>query len=122
MITTSGSISHSKLLALFITEPHDFSFAASALHQLLKAKLGIYDSIPEALRSAFLTLDAQWLAIAARHNYDDGSTACTALVMDGTVHVANVGDSRAVLSSGGKAVDMSYDHKPIRVHITIKIC
>ncbi|CAH8337070.1 unnamed protein product [Eruca vesicaria subsp. sativa] len=40
-----------------------------------------------------------------------GTTALTALVMGRYLMVANVGDSRAVLSRKGKAVDMSFDHK-----------
>ncbi|GKV09349.1 hypothetical protein SLEP1_g20863 [Rubroshorea leprosula] len=42
-----------------------------------------------------------------------GSTAVTAILMDGLkLWVANVGDSRAVLSRGGMAVQMTTDHEP----------
>ena len=30
----------------------------------------------------------------------------------GTIYCGNAGDSRCILSSKGKAVEMSYDHKP----------
>ncbi|KAH7731793.1 Protein phosphatase 2C containing protein [Aphelenchoides avenae] len=43
---------------------------------------------------------------------DSGTTACVALLYKDRVVVANVGDSRAVLSRGGTAVDLSVDHKP----------
>ncbi|XP_041484040.1 probable protein phosphatase 2C 21 [Lytechinus variegatus] len=43
---------------------------------------------------------------------DSGSTAVVALLRGKTLTVANIGDSRCVLSRDGKALDMSYDHKP----------
>ncbi|PHT50698.1 putative protein phosphatase 2C 41 [Capsicum baccatum] len=42
-----------------------------------------------------------------------GSTAVTAILINGQrLWVANVGDSRAVLSRGGQAIQMTIDHEP----------
>ncbi|KAG4159817.1 hypothetical protein ERO13_D02G197900v2 [Gossypium hirsutum] len=42
-----------------------------------------------------------------------GSTAVTAILIDGRkLWVANIGDSRAVLSKEGQAIQMSIDHEP----------
>ncbi|XP_071695664.1 probable protein phosphatase 2C 10 [Rutidosis leptorrhynchoides] len=42
-----------------------------------------------------------------------GSTAVTAILIDGRkLWVANIGDSRAVLSRGGQAIQMTVDHEP----------
>lgn len=46
------------------------------------------------------------------YGWDVGSTACAAVVSKDKVYVANVGDSRCVLSKNGEAVDLSVDHKP----------
>ncbi|KAJ8032980.1 Protein phosphatase 1G [Holothuria leucospilota] len=43
---------------------------------------------------------------------DSGTTACVAVVRGNEVIVANIGDSRCVLSREGVAVDLSVDHKP----------
>jgi serine/threonine protein phosphatase PrpC len=51
------------------------------------------------------------------HLIHQGSTAVAVVVHVGedghrTLLSANVGDSRAILSRGGKAVDLTWDHKP----------
>ncbi|OGB84293.1 hypothetical protein A3F66_04935 [candidate division TM6 bacterium RIFCSPHIGHO2_12_FULL_32_22] len=46
--------------------------------------------------------------------YKKGATALTALFYDDNLIVANVGDSRAVLSRNGKAYEMSVDQNPER--------
>ena len=44
--------------------------------------------------------------------YRSGTTAIAALVTPTKLIVANIGDSRAVLSRNGQAVPLSRDHKP----------
>jgi serine/threonine protein phosphatase PrpC len=75
-----------------------------------------YSEQPQlALQEAFKTLDHHWLELANLNGWDDGSTGVCVLIVDKTIYVANAGDSRAVLcSAGGRAVDMSVDHKPAR--------
>jgi serine/threonine protein phosphatase PrpC len=68
-------------------------------------------SCPEALYKAFRESDLECLETAACGNA--GSTANIA-VYDASVNVffiANTGDTRAVLSRGSKALDLSYDRK-----------
>ena len=53
--------------------------------------------------------------MANKCQWDDGSTAIVALIHENTLLVANAGDSRAVLASGGKYIPLSTDHKPERI-------
>lgn len=64
-----------------------------------------------AITEAFEATDAQYLKEHALIR-DDGCTAVVAVLLGQRLLVANVGDSRAVLARGGKAVPMSVDHKP----------
>ncbi|KAL3524398.1 hypothetical protein ACH5RR_017232 [Cinchona calisaya] len=45
---------------------------------------------------------------------DDGSTASTAVLVGNHLYVANVGDSRTIISKAGQAIPLSDDHKPNR--------
>eukprot|EP01013_Petalomonas_cantuscygni_P006141 TRINITY_DN16_c0_g2_i1.p2 TRINITY_DN16_c0_g2~~TRINITY_DN16_c0_g2_i1.p2 ORF type:complete len:324 (-),score=54.89 TRINITY_DN16_c0_g2_i1:1461-2432(-) len=71
--------------------------------------------VPMALRNGYLEMDAKFKASPQRD-----TSGCTAVVCvigpnaEGkrTLWCANAGDSRAVLSRGGRAVPMSIDHKP----------
>ena len=49
---------------------------------------------------------------AEQPELDAGATALAVVVVGGCLMVANAGDSRAVLSRKGRAIDLSRDHKP----------
>ena len=44
-----------------------------------------------------------------------GSTALMGLIIDKTLYIANVGDTRAVISNNGKSTRISLDHKPLDI-------
>jgi protein phosphatase 1G len=50
--------------------------------------------------------------VLPEHKIQAGCTAVVGLIRDNKIHVANAGDSRAVLCRGGTAVALSDDHKP----------
>ncbi|KAG2498849.1 hypothetical protein HYH03_003041 [Edaphochlamys debaryana] len=68
--------------------------------------------LPGCVAEAYEVTDAQYLKQDATAGRDDGCTAVTAVLVGQRLLVANVGDSRAVLSRGGRAVALSVDHKP----------
>ncbi|KAJ1265178.1 hypothetical protein BS78_08G059600 [Paspalum vaginatum] len=72
-----------------------------------EAPAGQVDAVVAAIRSAYLTTDREFLTQGVR----GGACAATALVKDGDLYVANVGDCRAVLCSrGGVATALTSDH------------
>eukprot|EP00953_Heterococcus_sp_UTEX-ZZ885_P024940 13593-Heterococcus_DN1.PRE.3 len=74
------------------------------------------ETIMDALREAFKKVDEEVLKV--RHWNYQGSTAVAVVIhhcpkeSKTSIITANVGDSRAVLSRRGKAVDLTQDHKP----------
>ncbi|KAJ6678282.1 PROTEIN PHOSPHATASE 2C 47-RELATED [Salix viminalis] len=64
-----------------------------------------------AIKSAFVKTDHA-LADTKSIDSSSGTTVLTALILGRTMLIANAGDSRAVLSKRGRAVELSKDHKP----------
>eukprot|EP00658_Telonema_sp_P-2_P016448 TRINITY_DN16388_c0_g1_i2.p1 TRINITY_DN16388_c0_g1~~TRINITY_DN16388_c0_g1_i2.p1 ORF type:complete len:290 (-),score=63.03 TRINITY_DN16388_c0_g1_i2:376-1245(-) len=108
-----------------VFDGHGGSFAAQYTENKLPDKIvstpmwtDTADMPPEtlaaALRRAALDVDTDLRGMPAVHSGEDrsGTTAVFGLVTPGHIIIANIGDSRSVLATGGKTVPMSFDHKP----------
>ncbi|KAF5451094.1 hypothetical protein F2P56_031392 [Juglans regia] len=101
-----------------IFDGHGGSRAAEYLKEhlfdnLMKHPQFIIDT-KSAIRETYQQTDADFLDSERDTYRDDGSTASTAVLVGNHLYVANVGDSRAVISKAGKAIPLSEDHKPNR--------
>ncbi|TKY55991.1 phosphatase 2C 76 [Spatholobus suberectus] len=67
-----------------------------------------------AISETYQQTDADFLDSEKDTFRDDGSTASTGVLVDNHLYVANVGDSRTIISKAGKAIALSEDHKPNR--------
>ncbi|KAL8251984.1 hypothetical protein R6Q59_035677 [Mikania micrantha] len=67
-----------------------------------------------ALSETYQQTDSDFLESEKDNFRDDGSTASTAVLVGNRLYVANVGDSRTIISKAGKAIPLSEDHKPNR--------
>ncbi|GFS44666.1 HOPW1-1-interacting 2 [Actinidia rufa] len=65
-----------------------------------------------AIADAYSHTDSEFLKSENSQNRDAGSTASTAILVGDRLLVANVGDSRAVICRGERAIAVSRDHKP----------
>ncbi|KAL5204629.1 hypothetical protein ABZP36_009500 [Zizania latifolia] len=84
--------------------------AAFTMAQRSSTSPAVADRIAAAIRAAYLATDSEFLSQGAR----GGACAATALVIEGELYMANVGDCRAVISRGGSAVALTSDHTAAR--------
>jgi len=73
---------------------------------------GSFSSMADFWYQVFHQLNNQVEQELGEEAHDSGATAAIALIQQDTVHVANVGDSRAVLGRDGIATRLTFDHKP----------
>lgn len=101
-----------------IFDGHGGSRAAEYLKEhlfdnLMKHPLFMTDT-KLAISETYQQTDVEFLESERDTFRDDGSTASTAVLLGNHLYVANVGDSRTVISKAGKAIPFSEDHKPNR--------
>lgn len=88
-------------------------YAGKHLHKFILQRPEYKEgSIPDAMKQGFLDVDTAMLEDEALKDEMAGTTAVSVLIKDNTLFCANVGDSRAIASIGGRVEPLSYDHKP----------
>lgn len=89
-------------------------FLRNNLHVFLGEEPDLLGDPKSAIEKAFARADLEFLQFAQSKNDRSGSCSIILLIIDNTCYVANLGDSRAVLSSdNGKKIEaLSRDHKP----------
>jgi len=114
-LTVFKTLPEDPTIAFFaIYDGHGGSEAATYCQKHLHTTIVSQDtwatSKTRACVEGFKTADKKFL----KKLEDSGACANVAIVTDGgkKIIVANAGDSRCILSSGGKAVALSEDHKP----------
>ncbi|KAL5221955.1 hypothetical protein ABZP36_026668 [Zizania latifolia] len=114
----SSKIDDKQINLFGIFDGHGGSRAAEYLKEhlfenLLKHPAFITDT-KSAISETYRKTDSDFLDAETNIKREDGSTASTAILVGNHLYVANVGDSRAVMSKAGKAIALSVDHKPNR--------
>ncbi|KAJ2839475.1 hypothetical protein FBU31_000692, partial [Coemansia sp. 'formosensis'] len=89
-------------------------FAGADLHDfIINEKSYEAGDYAAAIKAGYLTADRALLEKPEMTNDSSGCTAvCVLLAKDGAVYCGNAGDSRCIISTKGRAVALSHDHKP----------
>jgi len=86
------------------------AYAAARLHELLIESPAYPENPVQAFQEAFTTCDKDFVATSKK----SGSTAVCALIKDGMLYAAWLGNSQASLVRGGVPVKIIDSHKPNR--------
>ncbi|KAK3248020.1 hypothetical protein CYMTET_35854 [Cymbomonas tetramitiformis] len=110
-----------------VYDGHGGTESAEFVRDRLLPNIISQESFPEAIgksmHDAFLQTDAQLRDTEGVKSDNDfsGTTAIAIFLSESTLHIANCGDSRVVMSSRGKAIALSSDHKPTMPEETSRI-
>ena len=101
--------------------PKCADFLRDSLHKLIFNDDNFPENIPEAIKNGFLKAENEFLnnyALDKNNNMNiidrSGSCAVVIIIVDTKIYIANVGDSRALLSlnNGNQYIVVTEDHKP----------
>ena len=96
-------------------------FLRDSLHKLIFNDENYPENVPEAIKNGFLKAENEFLnnyALDPNNNMNiidrSGSCAVVIIIVDKKIYIANVGDSRGVLSlnNGNQYIVITEDHKP----------
>lgn len=90
-------------------------YVANHLHDCIARQSQYFASSKakeQAIQKGFLLCDERCLVEQETNGEKSGSTGCVVVVDHTDIYVANCGDSRAILSRCGVAIELSRDHKP----------
>lgn len=87
-------------------------FVKEKLLQFILDDVAFPTEMEAAIRHGFQQTDHAFSEACDTYDIASGTTAITAFISGRNLLVANAGDCRAVLCRGGRAVELSRDHKP----------
>lgn len=89
-------------------------YAAAHVHTNSGRHEAFFSNPEEALKAGFLQTDQNFVVKAQREGLRSGTTGVSVLIQGRKLHVAWLGDSQAMMSRQGKAVQLMEPHKPER--------
>ncbi|KAL7722234.1 hypothetical protein QTN25_000983 [Entamoeba marina] len=84
------------------------NIVAQHLHKIITSHITAGSVMQEVLKDSYNEMQQ----ILEKTDVEDGCTAITVILIENKIYVAWLGDTRAVLCRGGKAIQLSEDHKP----------
>eukprot|EP01103_Thecamoeba_quadrilineata_P014423 TRINITY_DN4305_c0_g2_i1.p1 TRINITY_DN4305_c0_g2~~TRINITY_DN4305_c0_g2_i1.p1 ORF type:complete len:870 (-),score=125.05 TRINITY_DN4305_c0_g2_i1:147-2756(-) len=99
--------------------PQASAFAAENFHLILRDCLNRQTSIEYAISDSFQVADEMLREFVLKLDLPDeekiccGTACLLVFIVKGILYTANLGDSRAVICTNGRAVRLTQDHKPL---------
>ncbi|ANQ06243.1 Protein phosphatase 2C [Plasmodium coatneyi] len=104
-----------------IYDGHNGEKAVNIIQKLLHLHVHTYyingNGMSNSLKYAFHKMDEHLCRKTVNSeennhsNFSSGSTACVSVIFNHMIYIANIGDSRCVLSKNGRAVAVTVDHR-----------
>ena len=96
----------------FLKKNLQYNLQANLLHKHHTRYADVINVLKSSIISTFAEVDQKFLMEFSESCYNVGSAAIICMILGDRIITANLGDSRAVLSRRGRAIELSSDHKP----------